>query len=38
MKWIILVITVLLLPMVQAKEAFYKVIAKPSLNVRSSSF
>jgi hypothetical protein len=37
MKWIILVITVLLLPTIQAKETFYKVIAKPSLNVRSSS-
>lgn len=37
MKWIILIATLLVSPMTQAKEDFYKVTAKPTLNVRSSS-
>ena len=36
MKWIVFIVTVLLLSSLQAKEAFYKIIAKPSLNVRLS--
>lgn len=37
MRWIIFALTLLLVSTLQAKDTFYKVIAKPHLNVRSAS-